>query len=86
MATFFLAVAILMALNIAVEPNSSALALEPMGDVAGMAAAVYGTFFFFIGSSFGSIISHLMVNGVFPLVIGFFIIGVITLILVFSEL
>ncbi|HYF70654.1 MAG TPA: MFS transporter [Ohtaekwangia sp.] len=85
MITFFLSVAALMALNIAVEPNSSALALEPMGDFAGMAAAVYGTFFFFIGSSFGSIISHLMVNGVFPLVVGFFLIGVLTLLLIFSD-
>jgi MFS transporter, DHA1 family, multidrug resistance protein len=85
MLLFFLGVAVLMAINLAIEPNSSALALEPMGNMAGMAAAVYGTFFFFIGSALGSVISTLMVDGVFPLVIGFFAIGVITLILVFSD-
>ncbi|HEY8919479.1 MAG TPA: MFS transporter [Chitinophaga sp.] len=85
MLLFFIAVALLMALNLAVEPNSSALALEPMGNMAGMASAVYGTYFFCIGASLGSIISHLMVTDVFPLVLSFFIIGVITLLLVFSD-
>ena len=85
MLLFFIAVALLMALNLAVEPNSSALALEPMGNMAGMASAVYGTYFFCIGASLGSVISHLMVSDVFPLVLSFFIIGVITLLLVFSD-
>src|SRR5690606_20932159 len=85
MATFFVFVGALMAINIAVEPNSSALALEPMGDVAGIATAVYGTCFFFIGSTLGSIISNLMVKGVFPMIIGFFLIGVFTLLLVFKD-
>lgn len=35
-----------MAINLAIEPNSSALALEPMGQMAGMAASVSGTIFF----------------------------------------
>ncbi|WP_254640052.1 MFS transporter [Chitinophaga sp. GbtcB8] len=85
MLLFFIAVALLMALNLAVEPNSSALALEPMGNMAGMASAVYGTYFFCIGASLGSVISHLMVTDVFPLVLSFFVIGVITLLLVFSD-
>jgi MFS transporter, DHA1 family, multidrug resistance protein len=85
MLLFFIAVALLMAINLAVEPNSSALALEPMGKVAGMASAVYGTFFFFIGASLGSVISHLMVNGVFPIVLSFFVIGLITVLLVFRD-
>jgi DHA1 family bicyclomycin/chloramphenicol resistance-like MFS transporter len=82
---FFIAAALLMAINIAVEPNSSALALEPMGNMAGMASAVYGTSFFFIGASLGSVISHLMVNRVFPLVLSFFVIGLTTILLVFSD-
>ncbi len=85
MVVFFIAVAILMALNIAVEPNSSALALEPMGNMAGMASSVYGTAFFFIGASLGSVISHLMVSGVFPLVLSFFVIGLTTVVLVVSD-
>lgn len=85
MSLFFSALIALMAINLAVEPNSSALALEPMGDRAGMASSVYGTVFFFIGATLGSIISHLMVNGVYPLVVSFFVIGVIAVILVFGD-
>ena len=85
MLLFFTAITLLMAINLAVEPNSSALAMEPMGDMAGMASAVYGTSFFFIGSLLGSIISQLMVRGVFPLVVSYFVIGLITLLLVFSD-
>ncbi|HKO79146.1 MAG TPA: MFS transporter [Chitinophagaceae bacterium] len=82
---FFIAVALLMAINLAVEPNSSSLAMEPMGNMAGMASSVYGTSFFFIGASLGSIISHLMVRGVFPLVVSLFVVGVITVLLVLSD-
>jgi DHA1 family bicyclomycin/chloramphenicol resistance-like MFS transporter len=85
MLLFFIAVAMLLALNIAVEPNSSALALEPMGDIAGMASSIYGTSFFFIGASLGSVISELMHNGVLPLVVSFFVLGVITIFLAFSD-
>lgn len=85
MLLFFIGIALLMAINLAVEPNSSALALEPMGNMAGVASAVYGTSFFFIGASLGSVISHFMVKGVFPLVLGFFVIGLITVVLVFSD-
>lgn len=82
---FFIAVAILMGINLAIEPNSSALAMEPMGDMAGIASAVYGTSFFFVGASLGALISNLMVRGVFPLVSGFFAIGLIAVLLVFSD-
>ena len=85
MLLFFIAVALLMAINLAVEPNSSTLAMEPMGNMAGMASAVYGTFFFFIGASLGSVISNLMIRGIFPLVLSFCIIGLISLLLVFSD-
>lgn len=85
MILFFIAVAAMMSINLAVEPNSSALALEPMGNMAGMASAVYGTSFFFIGASLGSVISYFMVSGVFPLVLSFFVIGLITVVLVFSD-
>lgn len=85
MLVFFIAVTLLMGINLAVEPNSSALALEPMGNMAGIASAVYGTFFFSIGASLGAVISKIMVKGVFPLVISYFIIGLITVLLVFSD-
>jgi DHA1 family bicyclomycin/chloramphenicol resistance-like MFS transporter len=83
---FFVAVAFLMAINLAIEPNSSALALEPMGQMAGVAASVYGTAFFFIGASLGSLISHFLVHSVFPLVVSFFVIGIITVVLVLGDL
>jgi DHA1 family bicyclomycin/chloramphenicol resistance-like MFS transporter len=85
MVVFFIGVAVLMAINLAVEPNSSALAMQPMGQMAGMASSVYGTAFFFIGASLGSVISTLMVDSVFPLVLSFFVIGIITLLLALGD-
>ena len=86
MVVFFIGVSLMMALNLAIEPNSSALAMEPMGNMAGMASSIYGTSFFFIGAFLGSIISRLLIHGVFPLVASFFVIGLITVLLVFSDL
>ncbi|HEY0741050.1 MAG TPA: MFS transporter [Chryseosolibacter sp.] len=85
MNVFFLGVALLMGLNLAIEPNSSALAMEPMGKYAGLASAVYGTAFFFIGATLGSIISYLMKDTVLPLIISFFAIGILTLALALSD-
>jgi DHA1 family bicyclomycin/chloramphenicol resistance-like MFS transporter len=82
---FFIAIAVLLGINLAVEPNSSALALEPMGKMAGLASSIYGTSFFFIGAGLGSFISTLMSKSVLPLVVGFFALGVLTLILVFTD-
>ena len=85
MMLFFIGVSLMLAINLAVEPNSSALALEPMGSMAGMASSVYGTVFFFTGAMLGSVISGLMQHGVYPLVLSFFLLGVVTLVLVFSD-
>jgi len=86
MVLFFAAVSLMLAINLAVEPNSSALALEPMGKMAGMASSVYGTVFFFFGASLGSVISGLMHHGVFPLVLSFFLLGAVAVVLVFSDM
>lgn len=85
MSLFFAAVVIMMAINLAVEPNSSALALEPLGNVAGIASSVYGTVFFSVGAAAGSIISKVMVSGVFPIVLSFFVIGIVAVLLVLSD-
>ena len=85
MPLFFAGVVIMMAINLAVEPNSSALALEPMGEMAGIASSVYGTIFFTVGASLGSIVSGQMVSGVFPLVVAFFAIGVVAVLLAFGD-
>lgn len=86
MLLFFIAVALMLAINLAVEPNSSALAMEPMGNTAGMASSIYGTAFFFVGATLGSVISQLMQHSVLPLVLSFFVLGLITVLLVFSDL
>lgn len=85
MLLFFIAVTLLMAMNLAVEPNSSALALEPLGAVAGMASSVYGTLFFSIGATLGSIISNLMSSSVSPLVISYLVIGISVLLLALND-
>ncbi|MFC7523057.1 multidrug effflux MFS transporter [Parapedobacter sp. GCM10030251] len=85
MALFFIAVTLMMSINLAVEPNSSALALEPLGDVAGMASSIYGTLFFSVGASLGSVISDLMVNRVSPLVISYLVIGISGLLLALND-
>lgn len=82
---FFAAVTFLMGINIAVEPNSSSLALEPMGNMAGMASAVYGTFFFFFGSALGAVISYLMVHGVLPIVIAYVLVGILIVTLIYTA-
>ena len=82
---FFTAIAVVMGINLAIEPNSSALAMEPMGNTAGIASSVYGTCFFFIGASLGSIISNLMSKSVLPLVISVFLIGIVCLVLVYTD-
>jgi MFS transporter, DHA1 family, multidrug resistance protein len=82
MTIFFICVALMLAINLAIEPNSSALALEPMGQMAGMASSIYGTLFFSVGASVGSVISLLLVDTVLPLVVSFFVIGVLGLALV----
>ncbi len=82
---FFIAVAMLMGINLAVEPNSSALAMEPMGEMAGLASAVYGTCFFFIGAAGGAVISYLLIQDVFPIIVSFFAIGIIALLIASTD-
>lgn len=85
MVLFFVGITLIMGINLAIEPNSSALALEPMGEVAGTAASLYGTFFFFFGSVFGALISQQLVHGVLPLVLAYFLIGVLAMGLAFLK-
>lgn len=85
MPVFFTGITLIMGINLAIEPNSSALALEPLGDTAGTAASLYGTFFFFFGSVFGALISKQLVHGVMPLVLAYFLIGVLAMGLAFLK-
>jgi DHA1 family bicyclomycin/chloramphenicol resistance-like MFS transporter len=56
-----------------------------MGNMAGIASSVYGTCFFFIGAGLGAIISAMIADRVYPLVISFFVIGLVTVVLVFGD-
>lgn len=84
MVLFFVGITALMSVNIAIEPNSSALALQHVGNVAGMASSLYGTAFFLIGSILGAIIASLMEVSVKPLLISFFGLGMVAILLVFG--
>lgn len=81
---FFAIVGLLQGLNVSIEPNSGALALDPLGSVAGMAAAIYGTSFFVVGAMVGSFIDRLMIDTVTPLAVGYLIAGFITVVLVYT--
>ena len=85
MVYLFVMIALLMAFTTAGDPNSGALALEFMGENAGLAAAVDGTIFFFIGSGIGAVISSQLTNGVLPLAIGAVVASLISVILVFGD-
>lgn len=82
---FFPCVGLLMGVNLAIEPNSSALAMEPLGSMAGIASSVYGTCFFFVGSGLGSIITYFSTDTVFPFIVSFLLIGSAALGLVWQN-
>lgn len=84
MFVFLALVALLQSIHVAASANSGALALEPMGSTAGMAAAINGTAFFVFGSLIGSFIDGLMVDSVLPLVAGYVIAGAIALVLAYA--
>lgn len=85
MLAFFVCVGLLMAINLAIEPNSSALALESLGNIAGTASAVYGTCFFLVGSVIGLAISYFLSSGLMVMVASYFLIGVVSLALILGD-
>jgi DHA1 family bicyclomycin/chloramphenicol resistance-like MFS transporter len=85
MALFFSGMMILVALVPTIEPNSSALALEPVGDMAGTSAAIYGTAFFFLGSLAGTVVSGMLVGTLAPLAVGHVLAGAIALALAWTD-
>ncbi|MFN8347073.1 MAG: MFS transporter [Spirosomataceae bacterium] len=82
---FFTLIAVLMALTTAGDPNSSAKALEFMGDNAGLAASVFGTLFFFVGSGIGAAISSQLTDGVYPLAISAVVFSTLSVFLAFGD-
>jgi DHA1 family bicyclomycin/chloramphenicol resistance-like MFS transporter len=75
----FTIIGLLQSVNLAIEPNSSSLALEPMGDKAGMAASIYGTSYLVVGSFGGSLIDSMLTHSVVPLTVAYCVGGVLAL-------
>ena len=61
--------------------NLNALAMEPLGHMAGLGAALIGSISTFISLPFGWLIGQLYDGTVVPLVAGFFMLGVAALLL-----
>lgn len=82
---FFSCIALLLGINLAIEPNSSSLAMRNVGDNAGTASALYGTIFFFGGAMIGALIGHFLTYGLISFAVGFVAIGVCAIWLAFTE-
>lgn len=82
---FFICIALLLGLNLAIEPNSSALAMADTGKNAGMASAFYGTSFFFAGAMIGTLIGYFLSLDLLAISIGFSAIGTLVLSIVLQD-
>ncbi len=72
----------LLALNTAASINFGSLALEPMGEQAGMAAAIYGSFYVGGGAAIGSIIDRQLADSLTPWAAALFASGVLAFLLI----
>jgi DHA1 family bicyclomycin/chloramphenicol resistance-like MFS transporter len=70
---WWLLVALVMATFSILVPTTNALAMQPMGHLAGTAAAVVGTFSMGGGSILGAIVDRTLSTSVTPQAIGFFV-------------
>ncbi|CAA6824911.1 MAG: MFS family multidrug efflux protein, similarity to bicyclomycin resistance protein Bcr [uncultured Thiotrichaceae bacterium] len=61
--------------------NLNALAMEPLGKMAGLGASVIGAISTFISVPLGALIGYFYNGTVLPLVLGFFVLGLISLVL-----
>lgn len=81
----FIGIGLMLGINLATEPNSSSMAMAPMGHKAGMAASIYGTSFFFFGATAGALISDLLDHHLLPLIASFFLAGLVSYILAKTD-
>jgi DHA1 family bicyclomycin/chloramphenicol resistance-like MFS transporter len=72
---FMVSLALMLTLYALLFPNINTIALDPMGSVAGMAAAVTGFVTFAVGASLGAILDRTMGDSVTPLTVGFLALG-----------
>lgn len=59
--------------------NLNAMAMEPLGNIAGLGSAVVGSISTLISVVFGVIVANAYDNTVLPLVLGFAVLGLIAL-------
>ncbi len=71
--------ALLLGLNAVLMPNMNSIAMEPMGDVAGMASAVIGTVSMAGGALLGSALDRAFDGTVNPLATGFLVLSLAAL-------
>ncbi len=76
---------LLVGLNGMAEPNFGALALEPQGDQAGIAAAIYGSAYIALGAAIGAVIDGLIGSTITPLIVGFTGAAALALLLVITD-
>ena len=79
---FLLWVCVFMVANgfhIAFFPTGNSLALEPMGALAGTAAAAIGSLTLLLGSVLGSLIDRAVSGSVTPIAVGYLAYGVVAL-------
>ena len=79
---FAVAMAVLMGSYALIFPNLNTIAMDPMGEVAGMAAAVIGTVSLGGGALLGSVIDASFTDGPLPLFVGFAGYGVLAMLTV----
>ena len=60
--------------------NLNAMAMEPLGHIAGLGSAVVGSISTLVSVVFGAVIADLYDNTVLPLVLGFAILGLAALV------
>jgi DHA1 family bicyclomycin/chloramphenicol resistance-like MFS transporter len=65
--------------------NLNALAMEPMGHIAGIAAAIIGSFSSVISITSGTLIGQLFNHTLIPMIVGFLLLSLLALVAVFAA-
>lgn len=76
---FLIGLAIMLAAHSLLIPNFNSIAMDPMGEVAGMASAVIGTISTAGGAALGAVLDRLFDGTVRPLALGFSVLGLVAL-------
>jgi DHA1 family bicyclomycin/chloramphenicol resistance-like MFS transporter len=79
---FMAGLALMLTFYALLFPNMNTIALDPMGSVAGMAAAVTGVVTFAVGAVLGSLLDRAMGESVTPLAMGFLGYGALAVLLI----